>query len=339
MEVRDIPIEGKAKIVASLFFFIFVVGTLGFHFIEDWGILDSFFMTLITITTIGYREVQPLSSAGKVFDVFIIFIGVGTAAYGFATIAQLMIEGELQDLLGRRRLDKKIASMEQHYIICGNGRIGSLICKELKANDSPFVVIDSNPSTIEPLEQENISYIIGDATKEEILIRGGIKRAKCLIATAASDVTNVYITLIARELNPSIFILARAETEDSIRNIKRAGADRVVSPYMIGGRHMANIILKPTVVDFVELATGEKREDFYIQMEEFKINASSALIDKTLRDSPIRKDLGLTVVAIKGGEGDMIFNPLAEYSLSKGDILVCIGEMNALKSMRQLTGG
>jgi len=340
LAVRDTPIEDKLKVVISLFSLIFIVGTFGFHFIEGWGALDSFFMTLITITTIGYREIQPLSNAGKVFDVFIIFMGVGTAAYGFATVAQFIIEGEIRNILGRRRLNKKITSIQQHYIICGNGRIGCLVWKELQANNRPFVVIDPEPSAIHPLELEDIPYILGDATKEETLIKGGVKRAKCLIATATSDVTNVYITLIAKELNPSIFVLARAETEDSIKNIKRAGADRVVSPYMIGGRHMANIILKPTVVDFVELATGgEKREDFYIQMEEFNIDATSPLIKTTLRDSPIRKELGLTVVAIKGDEGHMVFNPPAEYSLSEGDILVCIGEMNVLKSMKQLAGG
>jgi len=173
LAVRDTPIEDKLKIVVGLFTIVFIAGTVGFHFIEGWGALDSFFMTLITVTTVGYREIQPLSNAGKVFDVFIIFMGVGTAAYGFATIAQFIIEGEIQNILGRRRLNKKITSMQQHYIICGNGRIGFLLWKELQANNRPFVVIDPEPSAIHPLEMENIPYILGDATKEETLIKGG----------------------------------------------------------------------------------------------------------------------------------------------------------------------
>lgn len=339
MEIREPAVPDRLKYVVFLLTLIFVVGTVGFHFIEGWGVLDSLFMTLITITTIGYREIYPLSDAGKVFDIILIFMGVGTAAYGFATIAQLIVEGEVQRVLGRRRLDKKITRMNGHYIICGNGRIGSLICQELHNSKKTFVVIDKDPIPIQELEEKNIAHIIGDATNEETLVKAGIKNAKGLIATASSDVTNVYITLIAKELNPSVFVLARAETEDSIKNLERAGANKVISPYLIGGRHMANIILKPTVVDFVELATGEQSRDFFIQMEGFKIKSKSDLVGKTLKDAPIRKDLGLIVVAIKDNKGDMIFNPPAGFTLSENDVLVCIGEIDALKSMKKLVSG
>lgn len=339
MAIRDISTVDRLKIVGILLFNIFLVGTLGFHLIEGWDILDSFFMTLITVTTVGYGEIHPLSHAGRIFCIVIIFLGVGTAAYSFVTATQMAVEGEFQRLLGRRRLDKKIMRLQDHYLICGNGRIGSLIWKEFRGSGKPFIVIDSEHSAIEPLEQADIPHILGDATQEETLIRAGIQRAKGLIATASSDVSNVYITLIAKELNPSIFVLARAETEDSIKNIKRAGADRVLSPYLIGGRHMANIILKPTVVDFVELATGEKQSDFFIQMEGFKIKPDSTLIGSTLRDSPIRKDIGLIVVAIKDAQGQMLFNPPADYILEREDVLVCIGEPPALEAMKKLVSG
>ncbi len=339
MAVTKVEATTKFRHVGFLLTFVLGTGTIGFHLIEDWTLLDSFFMTLITITTIGYREIQPLSDVGKMFDMAIIFMGVGSSAYGLAAVAQFVVEGEVQKIMGRRKLDKKITLMNNHYIICGNGRIGSLISHDLAAAGKDFVVIDMNPETMLALDRTDILHILGDATEDEILVKAGIKRAKGLIATASSDVTNVYITLIARELNPDIFILARAETEDSIRNLKRAGADKVISPYLVGGRHMANIILKPTVVDFVELATGEKRDDFYIEMEGFKIRSGSCLIEKTLKDAPIRKDLGLIVVAIKNSAGNMTFNPPADYCLSQGDVLICMGDPKALDSMQRLVAG
>jgi voltage-gated potassium channel len=339
LEIRKIDPADRLKHVVLLLSLIFLTGTVGFHLIEGWGILDSLFMTLITITTIGYREIYPLSNAGKVFDIMLIFLGVGTAAYGFASVAQFIVEGEIQRVLGRRRLDKKITRMNEHYIICGNGRIGSLISQELHTSQKTFVVIDKNPLTIAELEDRNIPHINGDATNEEILERAGISKAKGLIATASSDVTNVYICLIARELNPGIFILARAETEDSVKNLERAGANKVISPYLIGGRHMANIILKPTVVDFVELSTGDTSLDFYIQMEGFLIKSGSSLVGKPLKDSSIRKDVGLIVVAIKDQLGKMIFNPPADFILDENIVLVCIGGPDALKSMKKLVSG
>ncbi|MGC9325067.1 MAG: potassium channel family protein [Desulfomonilia bacterium] len=337
MEIRQKAIADRLKYVFLLLAFVFFTGTIGFHFIEGWSFLDSFFMTLITITTIGYREIYPLSDGGKLFDVMIIFLGVGSAAYGFASIAQFVVEGEVQRVLGRRRLDKKITQMNDHYIICGNGRIGSLISQELHKHKKTFVVIDRDPAAIESLERVGIPYVMGDATSEDTLIKAGIQRAKALIATASSDMTNVYIILIAKELNPVIFVLARAETEDSTKNLRRAGANKVISPYMIGGRHMANIILKPTVVDFIELATGEKMEDFIIQMEGFKIKRGSSLLGQTLKNAPIRKNLGLIVVAVKDSSGKMIFNPSADYTISESDVLVCIGSPDALQSMKKLS--
>lgn len=236
-------------------------------------------------------------------------------------------------------MDKKITRMNEHYIICGNGRIGSLISQELQNSGKEFVVIDKDPETSIELEGKNMPFIIGDATNENVLERARISRAKGLIATASSDVANVYISLIARALNPQIFILARAETEDSVKNLELAGANKVISPYLIGGRHMANIILKPTVVDFVELATGDKSGDFFIQMEGFPIREKSVLVGTKLKDSPIRKDLGLIVVAIKDEKGNMVFNPPAEYTLIQNNVLVCIGDAAALKSMKKLVGG
>jgi voltage-gated potassium channel len=336
LEVKAFEPATRLKYGAALLCIVFIIGTLGFHFIEDWTYLDAFFMTLITITTIGYQEIHPLTETGKVFDIFLILLGVGSAAYVFATFTRFIVEGEMQRYFGRRRLDKTIMRMSNHYIICGNGRIGSLISQELLHSNKTFLVIDKDPAVIESLERTGVPHILGDASDEEILIKGGIKRSKGLIATASSDMTNVYIILVAKELNPDLFVLARAETEDSVKNLKRAGANKVVSPYLIGGRHMANIILKPTVVDFIELATGEKTGDFIIQMEGFKIKEDSRLVGKTLKDAPIRKDIGLIVVAVRDRTGKMIFNPGAELKISADDVLVCIGDTESLLSMKTL---
>ncbi|HWR68245.1 MAG TPA: potassium channel protein [Desulfomonilia bacterium] len=334
MEIRAFEAARRLKYGALLLFAVFVAGTAGFHLIEGWTILDALFMTIITITTIGYGEVHPLTLSGKVFDIIVILLGVGSAAYVFASFTRFIVEGEMQRYFGRRRLDKTIMRMSGHYIICGHGRIGSLISQELLHSNKQFLVIDTDPSVIQELERTGIPQIQGNASDEDLLLKAGVKRAKGLIATASSDMTNVYIILVAKELNPDIFVLARAETEDSIKNIKRAGADKVVSPYLIGGRHMANILLKPTVVDFIELATGEKTGEFHIQMEGFKIREGSRLVGKTLKDAPIRKDIGLIVVAVRNHAGQMIFNPSADLSISVDDVLVCIGDAEALKSMK-----
>jgi len=336
LEIKERAPASRLKYGAALLCIVFTIGTLGFHFIESWTYLDAFFMTLITITTIGYQEIHPLTEIGKVFDIFIIFLGVGSAAYVFASFTRFIVEGEMQHYFGRLRLDKTIMRMNNHYIICGNGRIGSLISQELLHSNKTFLVIDNDPAIIEHLERTGVPHILGNASDEDILLKAGIKRAKGLIATASSDMTNVYIILIAKELNPDLFVLARAETEDSTKNLIRAGANKVVSPYLIGGRHMANIILKPTVVDFIELATGEKTGDFIIQMEGFKIREDSCLVGKTLKDAPIRKDIGLIVVAIRDRTGKMIFNPGADMTISIDDVLVCIGDTEALRSMKTL---
>ena len=335
MVVHEINVYRKIKFTAALLILVFTIGTLGFHFIEGWTYFEAFFMTLITVSTIGYGELHPLSQLGRYFDVFIIMMGVGTVAYSFMAITQLIIDGEAQRLLGRRRLDSKISAMSNHYIICGNGRIGSLISQELQKSNKKFVIIDSKPEAL--AGQEDFPHLVGDATREELLEKAGIKQAKGLIATASSDVTNVYITLIAKELNPAIFVLARAENDYSIRNLKRAGADKVISPYIIGGRHMANIILKPTVMDFIELATGEG--EFIFQMEGFKLQPQSELIGKTLKDSQIRQNLGLVIVAIKSPRDGMVFNPPADYRMAEEDVLVCIGEDDALAALARLAKG
>ncbi|HWR72677.1 MAG TPA: potassium channel family protein, partial [Nitrospirota bacterium] len=221
----------KKSFLALLFLIAF--GTAGYIGIEEWRFLDALYMTVTTISTVGYMEVHPLSDAGRVFTILVVIIGVTVLFYTVGKIAQVMFEGQFQRFLGRMKVEKRIESMKDHYIICGHGRIGSLICREFAAKPIPFVVVESNPSIIEKLESEQYPFIRGNATEDETLLKAGIKRAKGLIAVVTSDTENVYITLTARGLNPDLYILARAGEDGSDIKLQRAGANKVISPYHI----------------------------------------------------------------------------------------------------------
>jgi len=241
----------------SLFVLILLItlGTAGYMGLEGWRWLDAFYMTVITLSTVGFREVHDLSDAGRFFTIFLIFFGVSVIGYTVGTLAQIMFEGQIQRVIGRKKLEKKIEALKDHYIICGYGRIGALICKEFAARPLSFVVVEKNPLIIEKLEQDDYPFLRGDATDDDTLLKAGIKRAKGLISVVTSDTENVYITLTARGLNPELYILARSGEEGSEIKLKRAGANKVVSPYLIGGSRMAQAILRPNVVDFIEIAT------------------------------------------------------------------------------------
>ncbi|MFH1624762.1 MAG: NAD-binding protein [Pseudomonadota bacterium] len=317
---------------------ILIVGTIGYTLIEKWDLLDSLYMTIITITTVGYGEVSKLDAGGKIFTIGLITGGVGIAAYIIGSASRMIVEGEIRGILGRRKLEKQIQALKGHYIICGYGRIGSLICKELRTSDRPlpFVAIDKDPEVIEKIEGENYLYVQGDSTEEDILVKAGINTARGLIAVVSSDSDNVYITLTARELNPKLFILARASDEAAQRKLVRAGADKVVSPYHIGGMRMAHAILRPTVVDFVELATHNRSME--LQLEEITVRRSSRFIGVSLKDSAIRQDLGLIIVAIKKATGDMVFNPSSESKIELGDTVVALGEKKDLLDLEKMMG-
>ena len=249
--------------------------------IEGWRFLDAFYMTVITLATVGFQEVHALSDAGRVFTILLIVIGVTVLGYTVGKLAQIMFEGQFQRFLGRKKVEKSIEELKDHYIVCGYGRIGSLICKEFAAKPIPFVVVENNPAVIEKLEEDNVLFLRGNATEDETLLKAGIKRAKGLVSVVTSDTENVYITLTARGLNPDLFILARSGEPGSDIKLKRAGANKVVSPYHIGGSRMAQAILRPNVVDFIEIATG--RDHLDLQMEEIFIPAQSVFVGQNLQ--------------------------------------------------------
>lgn len=315
---------GKLKIALLILLTVVVIGTIGFHVIEKWSLIDSFYSTVITLATVGYGDYTPATTQGKLFTVFIIITGVGTMLFAVGQISETVIEGRLRGLLERGRLQKMIKNIENHYIICGYGRIGRLIGRELGAENVPFVVIDNDPDVIERVQDEGIIYYRGDATQDKTLIEAGVKRAKGIICVLPTDAQNLYVILTARELNRDIFIMSRSEEEESEHRLLRAGADRVTSPYTMGGVRMAMAILRPAMLDFIEISTN--RQSMELRMEEIMICKQSPFIGKSLEASEIRKRYGLIIIAVKKDSGKMIFNPMANYIIDEADRLIALGE-------------
>lgn len=327
-------LANKLKIALSILFTILVIGTIGFYFIEKWSFVDSFYTTITTLATVGYGDYTPKTTQGKIFTVFIIIFGVGTMLYSFGLISEVIIEDRLRRILGRGKLEKMIDKMNNHYIICGCGRIGFLICRELAAEKVPFVVIDNSPEIIQKIQDEGIIYCKGDATQDKVLIEAGIKRAKGIVCVLPSDAENLYVILTAKELNHDIFILSRSEEEESEHRLLRAGANRVVSPYTLGGTRMAMAILRPAMLDFIEITT--RRQSLELRMEELAVGDGSPIIGKSLEESGIRQRYGLIIIAVKKDSGKMFFNPLANYIIAKGDRLIAMGEDENVKSFAEV---
>jgi voltage-gated potassium channel len=310
-------------------------GTIGYTIIEKWSLFDSLYMTIITLTTVGYEEVHTLSRSGRVFSIVLMLSGVGAMFYALSVGAKVLLEGEIREILGRKRLSKKIESMKNHYIICGYGRMGRIICKEMMQAKAPFVVIEGMPEVIAAMDKD-ILVLQGDATQDAVLKQAGIEKARGLISVLSSDANNLYVVLSARGLNPQLRIVARASEEGAEKKLFRAGADNVVSPYSIGGLRIAHTLLKPAVVDFIEFAT--RSGNLELQMEEIKVRGSSHIIDHSLDECGIRKDLGIIIVAIKRESGEMEFNPTSTSVIKQGDTLVAMGETNQLKALEDLVG-
>jgi len=316
---------------------VIAFGTLGYAMIEDWQAFDALYMTIITLATVGFREVHELSPEGKIFTIVLIISGTGIIAYTLSSLIQFTLEGQLRKILGRKKLESRIGKLRDHYIICGYGRIGHLICREFQSRPTPFVIVEQNPNHIERLEREGYMYVEGDATDDETLQAAGIEHAKGLITAVTSDTDNVYITLTARGLNPKLFILARAGEEGAEKKLMRAGASKVISPYTIGASRMAQAILRPSVVDFIELATAS--EHLALQIEEIRIAADSVLAGKNLINSGIRQSMGIIIVGIKESDGKMTFNPPPEKNIEPNSVLIILGERPAISQLEKIAGG
>lgn len=313
---------------------IVLFGTVGYILIEGWEFLDALYMTIITISTVGFSEVHHISKAGRLFTIVLVFFGVGFTLYIAAAVVQFMVEGRIRIILGRRRLEKKIDRMKNHYIVCGYGRIGRVLCKNLKRKPLDLVVVEKNPELTSVMDADGVLYISGDAADEENLIRAGIKRAKGLVAVLASDADNVFLVLTARQLDPDLLIIARASQEESKSKLRAAGANTVESPYDMGAASMAHRIIRPTVTSFLALAFAHKRKD--IQMEEISVSASSELVSVMLKDTGIRQKYNLIIIAIKKQDNSMLFNPSFEATIEVGDTVIAVGEEANLQKLEHI---
>jgi voltage-gated potassium channel len=328
--------ELRKRLILSILLIVLIVafGTVGYMIVEGWSILDSIYMTIITLASVGYKEVHELSYNGRMFTIVLIIGGVGTVLYALNNGAKLILEGEFKEIFWRKRLEKKIRELKNHYIVCGYGRMGKIICRELKEKNIKFVVVEKKLDALG--EKGDIIILEGDATRDEILREVGIERAKGLISVLPTDAENLFVVLSARELNPKLFIVARAGEEGSEQKLMRAGADKVVSPYHIGGLRIAHTVLKPAVVDFIEFATKSGNID--LQMEEITIREDSKLAGLTLDECGIGRELGIIIVAIKRPAGDMKFNPTFRTTIKAGDTLIALGEISKLKILEDMAG-
>ncbi len=324
------------RLVAVLIAAVMVGGTAGYVLIEGWSPWDAFYMTMISVTTVGYREVHPLSRAGEVFTVAVLTVGVATVLYTFSFLMAQLVEGNLQERWAARRRERMLDELTNHFIICGFGRIGQIIAREFSRQGVPFVIIERDAERMHEAIDAGYLAVEADASSEQVLKRIGIDRARGFIAAVSTDAENVYAVLTARLVRPGLFIIGRAETEDARAKLVRAGADRVVSPYQIGGLQLAQTALRPAVVDFVQLATSSDNLD--LNMEQVQINAGATLAGRTIIEANLRQRFGVVVVGIQRADGTMHFNPAPESVMGVGDFLVVLGQAKNLRELEAAAG-
>ncbi|MDP8993261.1 MAG: potassium channel protein [Actinomycetota bacterium] len=307
-------------------------GTIGYVML-GFGLLDAVYQTVTTITTVGFREVRPLDTTGKVFTIFLILVGVGTALYTFTVALETLIDGHIRDLFGRRRMHRNIGRMSDHVIVCGWGRVGQSIARYISNADQELVVVDRDPNVLVGIPHP---YVQGDVTEDEVLRAAGIERARVLVAALDTDAANLYATLSGRSLRPDLFIIARAHTDSSEPKLERAGANRVVNPQRIGGARMAALALQPHVAEFLDVVMHEG--DLEFRLEEIPVPEGSDLAGRSLREAQIRDRTGALVLALRTEDGTFTTNPVPETQMCPGHILIAIGTAGQLEALEKLSG-
>jgi len=307
-----------------------VIGAAGYMLIEHWSVLDAFYMSVITISTVGFGEVKPLSPAGRLFTIGLIVTGVGSAIYLFSVIGELVVEGRLREFLGKSAMNRKIHNLQGHVIVCGFGRFGRAVGEELARNTMPMVVIEADPAKQADLDSVGALHIIGSALADSVLEDAGTNSARAIIVATGSDADNVYITLSAREKNPKILIYARGDSDAGLRRLKLAGADQVVAAYQWAGMRIAASILRPSVVDFLQLSVPGRESE--VDLEEIRISRESPAAGKTIA-AVERENPRLRIVAMKRNDEKLEMIPAPETRIEPDDLLVAIGESDSLKRL------
>src|SRR5215470_13131961 len=312
------------------------LGTLVFHRIEGWSILDSLYVTAQTVTTVGFGDLAPRTIRGRAFATVFMMVGVGIVLYALTSAVQSIVQSEMVATFGQRRLSRKMSKLRNHFIICGAGRVGSHLIRSLQGSDETFIVIESNAQKVGQLLDVGIAVLVRDATLEESLIEAGVENAKGLAACLPNDADNVYVVLTARDLNPDIHIVARAAEEQAEAKLIRAGANRVVAPTLIGGHRMAMALTKPAVGDFLDSITAN---DLELGFEQLEVESISTLVNRKLSETVIRSELNIVVVSIRRNNGQVIFNPSGETKIEAGDMLIAIGNAESLNRLNALAHG
>ncbi|MEE3715998.1 potassium channel protein, partial [Tumidithrix elongata RA019] len=313
---------------------LILVGTIGYQWIEGWNGLNSLFMTIMILTTVGFGETPPLDDKGRVFAISLILLGLINISYIGNRFTQALFQGYFQEVIRLRQQQEIMESLNQHYIVCGFGRTGRQVTSEFAAEGVPFVVIDNDPEQVQSAKHMNYKTILGDATLDEALQRVGIERAICLVCTLPSDAENLYTVLSAKTLNPKVRAIARASNEEAIQKMRRGGADEVISPYITGGKRMAAAALRPQVMDFVDGILSSGNRSFYI--EEFRLDADCPLVGFTLHEARLRSQTGALVLAIRRTDGNLLGGPSADTMLVEGDLLICMGTSEQLRELNQI---
>ncbi|MCH2204975.1 MAG: potassium channel protein [Lentisphaerales bacterium] len=311
-----------------------VLGTVGFCLIEGWSILQSLYMTVITISTVGYGEPQALSDGGKAFAMVLIIGGWASSVHVLACIGQLLFDGGFFDILGEKKRFKKIMELDEHYIVCGYGRMGNGIVEGLLERNEPFVIIDSDPSKEEEFKAHGLLYIIGDATQEEILKEAGAEKAKSLLALLPSDADNLYLAIAAKELNPNLYLISQALYDIAEKRLRKSGVDQVISPYKVASHYALHAAVSLSPVRNVEL--GKSEVGLPVSIREVIVEKGTSLADKTIIGSKLQSDYGVLVVGIKKETGDVLISPSPNDEIHEGDILVLAGENTNISKVQAL---
>ena len=333
-----LPARLRSRLAYSLLALggVVALGTIGFVLIEGWSLGDSLYMVVMTVTTVGYGPPLPLSPWGRNFSIFFMVLGVGTAGYLLSTAVQALVQSEIVAAFGERRRLREVSKLNDHFIVCGAGRVGSRIIRELRRAVVPFIVVESDPQKAAALDLSPAQLLVRDATLEESLREAGIERARALATCLPDDADNLYVVLIARDINHHLHIVARAVEEQAEPKLIRAGASRVVAPTIIGSHRMAQALLKPVVADFMDSITAESLD---LSFEQVEVLHSSSLVGMKLKGSTIRSELDVVIAAIRRARGEMVFNPSGETEIIVGDLLIAIGRAESLRELNELAHG